>query len=239
MGDLRALKDKAAELVGKGKLEKAAETYRAIVKSDRRDIASRHKLGELLRKLGDGDDAVAEYRQVAAAYAHEGLLIKAVAVCKVILEIDPGHQDTQRMLADLYARRQGAPASASGIRGAVPHLPPAAAPEPVEPEGAWTCGSARRRRRRGATRPGECRPSSIRPGGGRRGESAFGSSSGRPARSCAAGVEKDVVIEPTGLTDEPPRQRGRSRASALLRPRAGGLRALTGRLARWTADGGW
>src|SRR5574341_1063873 len=105
MADLRALKDKAAELVGKGKLEKAAETYRTIVKADRRDVASRHKLGELLRKLGDGDDAIAEYRQVAAAYAHEGQLIKAVAVCKVILEIDPGHQDTQRMLADLYARR--------------------------------------------------------------------------------------------------------------------------------------
>ena len=125
MADLRALKDKAAELVAKGRLAKAVQTYRAIVESDRRDVSSRHKLGELLRKLGDDEGAVAEYRQVADAYARDGLLIKAVAVCKVVLEIDPGHQDTQRMLAELYARRHGAPASASSIRGAVPRIPPA------------------------------------------------------------------------------------------------------------------
>lgn len=132
MADLRALKDRAAELVAKGKLHKAAQTYRAILESDRRDVASRHKLGELLHKLGDDVGAVSEYRQVADAYARDGLLIKAVAVCKVVLEIDPGHQDTQRMLADLYARRLGAPARASSIRGAVPRIPPAelARPKP-------------------------------------------------------------------------------------------------------------
>lgn len=132
MADLRALKDKAAELTAKGKLQKAAQTYRAILESDRRDVASRQKLAELHRKLGDDEGAVAEYRRVADAYARDGLLIKAVAVCKVVLEIDPGHQETQRTLADLYARRQSAPASASSIRGAVPRIPPAppARPEP-------------------------------------------------------------------------------------------------------------
>lgn len=129
MADLRDLKDKAAQLAGKGKLEKAAEAYRAILRSDPRDVASRHKLGELLRKLGNDEGAIAEYRQAADAYARQGLLIKAVAVCKVILEIDPGHEDTQRALADLYARRRAAPASPSGVRGAVPRVPPAALPE--------------------------------------------------------------------------------------------------------------
>ena len=89
MSDLRDQKDRAAQLAGKGKLEKAAEAYRAILRSDPRDVASRHKLGELLRKLGDDHAAIGEYRQVADAYAREGLLIKAVAICKVILEIDP------------------------------------------------------------------------------------------------------------------------------------------------------
>ncbi len=131
MADLRALKDKAAELTAKGKLQKAAQTYRAILESDRRDVASRHKLAELRRKLGDDEGAVAEYRQVADAYARDGLLIKAVAVCKVVLEIDPGHQETQRMLAELYARRRSAPARASSIRGAVPRIPPA---QPARPE---------------------------------------------------------------------------------------------------------
>src|SRR5512139_486226 len=109
MSDLRDQKDRAAQLPGKGKLEKAAEAYRAILRSDPRDVASRHKLGELLRKLGDDHAAIGEYRQVADAYAREGLLIKAVAICKVILEIDPDHQESQRILADLYARRRAAP----------------------------------------------------------------------------------------------------------------------------------
>ncbi|HEU4382469.1 MAG TPA: cyclic nucleotide-binding domain-containing protein [Anaeromyxobacteraceae bacterium] len=113
MADLRELKDRAADLAKKGKLEKAAEAYRDLLEADRGDVDSRHKLGDLLRKLGDSPGAVAEYRQVADAYARQGLLIKAIAVCKVILEVDPFHQDIQQVLAALYARRQAAPAAAA------------------------------------------------------------------------------------------------------------------------------
>ncbi len=136
--DLRQLKDRAAELALKGKLERAAETYREILDADRRDVVSRQKLAEVLRKAGDENGAIAEYRQVADAYARDGLLIKAIAIHKVILEIDPGHDDTQKMLADLYALRRSGPlpsaSGASGIRGSVPRTAPAAiAPERVEP----------------------------------------------------------------------------------------------------------
>jgi CRP-like cAMP-binding protein len=246
MGDLRALKDKAAELVGKGKLEKAAETYRAIVKSDRRDVASRHKLGELLRKLGDGDDAIAEYRQVAAAYAHQGLLIKAVAVCKVILEIDAGHQDTQRMLADLYARRQGAPASASGIRGAVPHVSPAAAPEP-EPEERVELPLGPPAGVIVAAPPGASGdlPPELDPTLAAVGEeesTAFEIILEAAGEARAAGVEKDVVIETDEpLADEPPSPAGAPALPRIplfsdLAPAA--FQALTERLAlRRTAGG--
>ncbi len=134
---LRELKDRAAELVAKAKFKRAAEAYRQILEADRRDVDSRHKLAEVLRRAGDDDGAIAEYRRVADAYARDGLLIKAIAVCKAILEVDSGHGDTQRMLADLYASKQsGSPATASaasGIRGAVPRRPPAA--EAEEPEG--------------------------------------------------------------------------------------------------------
>ncbi len=131
MADLRAMKDKAAELAARGKLEKAAQAYRAILEADRHDAASRHKLGELLRKLGDDRAAIAEYRQVADAWARQGLLIKAIAVCKVILELDPGHRDTQQALAGLYARRQGSPGSASSPGSAAGNAPPGE-PAPTE-----------------------------------------------------------------------------------------------------------
>ncbi|HEY6107102.1 MAG TPA: cyclic nucleotide-binding domain-containing protein [Anaeromyxobacteraceae bacterium] len=245
MGDLRALKDKAAELVGKGKLEKAAETYRAIVRSDRRDVASRHKLGELLRKLGDADGAIAEYRQVADAYAHQGLLIKAVAVCKVILEIDPGHQDTQRMLADLYARRQGAPASASGIRGAVPHLPPGAPePEPEErvelPLGPPAGVIVPARPGAGGELPPELDPTLA--AADEEESTAFEIILEAAGQARAAGVEEDVVVETDEpLSDEPPSPAGAPALPRIplfsdLAPAA--FQALTERLAlRRTAGG--
>src|SRR5262249_55399486 len=61
----------------------------------------------------------------------EGLLLKAIAVCKLILEIDEAHKETQSMLADLYSKKGGrgdtplpikAPAAAAGP-GAPPPLP--------------------------------------------------------------------------------------------------------------------
>ena len=130
MADLRKLKDRAASLAGKGRFAKAAEAYRQILRADSRDASARQKLAEVLRKQGDADGAVAQYRLVADGYGRDGLLAKAIAVCKVILEIDPRHRDTQRVLADLYARRQAGPASASGIRGAVPRIPPLARETP-------------------------------------------------------------------------------------------------------------
>ena len=41
MADLRKLKDKAAELAARGKLEKAAELYREAIEGDRGDVSTR------------------------------------------------------------------------------------------------------------------------------------------------------------------------------------------------------
>jgi CRP-like cAMP-binding protein len=121
MPDLRALKDRAAQLAGKGRLERAAEIYREVLATDPRDLAARQKLAETLRKAGEDSGAIAAYRAVADAYARDGLLIKAIAICKVILELDPEHGDTQSMLAGLYARRRvEVPAPAPSLQDARP-----------------------------------------------------------------------------------------------------------------------
>jgi CRP-like cAMP-binding protein len=116
MAELRKLKDRAAELLNKGKPEKAAEVLREVLEADPKDTGSRQKLAELLRRAGQGAEAIANYRQVADRYARDGFLIKAIAVCKVILEIDPAHVETQTELAQLYARRNGPSAQAAPAR---------------------------------------------------------------------------------------------------------------------------
>jgi CRP-like cAMP-binding protein len=132
MADLRKLKDKAAELAAKGKLERAAEVYRELLGEDPRDVASRQKLAEVLRRAGEVPQAVEAYAQVAERFARDGLLIKAIAICKTILELDPRHQATQRTLADLYGRRAAADGAPPAPRTV---FLPAAAPReaPVVP----------------------------------------------------------------------------------------------------------
>lgn len=108
MADLRKLKDRAAELVEKGRLEKAVDVYREVLAADPKDVATRQKLADALRRTGRDAEAIATYTLVAERYAEDGLLIKAIAICKSILELDPAHAATQAALADLYGARAGA-----------------------------------------------------------------------------------------------------------------------------------
>jgi len=118
MADLRKLKDRAAEHLAKGRYARAAEALAEVVKAEPRDIASRQKLGDALRRAGEPREALLVYRDVADRYARDGQPIKAMAICKLILEIDPEHGEAQRELAVLYAQRRG------GARPA-PATPPA------------------------------------------------------------------------------------------------------------------
>jgi CRP-like cAMP-binding protein len=136
MADLRKLKDKAAELASKGKVEKAAELFREILRADPKDSATCQKLADVLRRGGEIAEAVERYAEVAERFARDGLLIKAIAICKTILELDPEHVVTQRQLADLYSKRNIADAGRAPVRPRpVPAAPPPSAPPPApEPE---------------------------------------------------------------------------------------------------------
>lgn len=103
------LKAEATKFFQKGKYEKAIETYRKLVKADKRDDRSMIRIAECYRKLKKNKEAIAAYRQVATFYANAGFLIKAIAINKQILDIDPDNSDVQAELADLYAKR-GIPA---------------------------------------------------------------------------------------------------------------------------------
>jgi len=104
---IRKLKEDAARLIAKGKLDEACDCYEKVVKADTRDLTARQKLAEIYGRLGKTDRAVHLYQSVAGSYAADGLLLKAIAVCKIILQLDPSHKETQTILADLSTRRRG------------------------------------------------------------------------------------------------------------------------------------
>jgi CRP-like cAMP-binding protein len=106
--DARKVKDEAADAVARGRWKKALECYLMLERAEPRDGSWPQKAGEMNRKLNRTDDAVAAWTRAADRFAGSGFLLKAIAVCKLILEVDPDHQDTQTKLASLYAAR-GAP----------------------------------------------------------------------------------------------------------------------------------
>ncbi len=123
MPDIRKLKDRAAELMTKRRFDKAAESYAKLCQLEPSDLGLRQRLGDAQRLAGRKRDAVLTYQSVADRFAREGLLLKAIAVNKVILELDPSHTATQETLALLYAQRQGR----------APTPPPRAEPAPAAP----------------------------------------------------------------------------------------------------------
>lgn len=65
------------------------------------------------------EEALSEYGQLAEAWARQGWLVRAIALCKVILRLEPDHEPTRRLLSVLDARRLD-PMAPSGP--AVPRL---------------------------------------------------------------------------------------------------------------------
>jgi CRP-like cAMP-binding protein len=102
---LRKLKDKASSAFSDSRWKEALRSYAEIVEEDPTEIAARIKIGDIHRRLGNRKDAITAYEPVARHYAEDGLLLKAIAVCKLILSVDATHTKTQDMLANLYSKR--------------------------------------------------------------------------------------------------------------------------------------
>src|SRR6476659_9645532 len=77
------------------------------LKEEASRLTANQKLAELYARMGKIHESVVEYQAVAGSYAADGLLLKAIAVCKIILQIDPNHKETQHILADLSTKRRG------------------------------------------------------------------------------------------------------------------------------------
>ncbi|QRK12448.1 cyclic nucleotide-binding domain-containing protein [Archangium violaceum] len=100
---VRQYKDSAAANILQGKPAEALADYRKVVELSPNDSAARLKVAELLAQLGQRQEAVREFHHLAIRYAAEGQTLHAIAACKLILALDPGHQETQENLASLIA----------------------------------------------------------------------------------------------------------------------------------------
>ena len=92
----------AQKYLQKGQLDKAIKEFERLVEDDPNDVRTLLKIGDLQVRKGDQQAATKTYGSVAKYYSDQGFFLKAVAVYKHILKLDPNLQDINQRLAELY-----------------------------------------------------------------------------------------------------------------------------------------
>jgi tetratricopeptide (TPR) repeat protein len=92
----------AQKFTAKGQFEKAITEYQKLLKSDPNDIRTWLKMGDLYTRMGARKEATQTYLRVAEHYKKSGFHLKAVAVYKQVLKLDPTLIDVYELLGDAY-----------------------------------------------------------------------------------------------------------------------------------------
>jgi tetratricopeptide (TPR) repeat protein len=100
--DKNKIIDGAAKLVAKGAFDKAIREYQKVVDLDPRDVRVLQKMGELFQKKGDNPQAASFFTRVAEVYAQDGFFLKAVALYKQVLKLNPELVEVNVKLAELH-----------------------------------------------------------------------------------------------------------------------------------------
>ena len=96
----------ARKYQSRGQYDKAIGQYKKLIDADKRDVRSLLKIGDLYVRKGDRGSAIETYESVAGHYAQQGFFLKAIAVYKQILKLDPSRLDAQVRLGEMYEQLQ-------------------------------------------------------------------------------------------------------------------------------------
>jgi tetratricopeptide (TPR) repeat protein len=92
----------AAKLVAKGAYDKAIKEYQKVLEVDPKDIRVLQKMGELYQKKNDNAQAAHFFTKVAESYSSDGFFLKAVALYKQVLKLNPNLLEVNLKLAELH-----------------------------------------------------------------------------------------------------------------------------------------
>jgi len=95
----------AEKYVARGKIEPAIREYRKLLEENPNDINTLNRVGDLYARIQRIDEAVDFFNQIAEQYASEGFFVKAIAIYKKIIKLDPTRLDVYENLAELYHRQ--------------------------------------------------------------------------------------------------------------------------------------
>ena len=103
--DKNAVLDNAQKYAAQGKIAEAITEWKKLADLSPNDGTPYNAIGDLHLKKNATNDAVEAYFKAAAAFRAGGVALKAIAVFKKILKIDPNQLLAYKCLADLNAER--------------------------------------------------------------------------------------------------------------------------------------
>ena len=100
--DRNKVLEAAQKYLAKGQYDKAIAEYQKVLQADPKDVRTLLKIGDIHTKKGSTREACDAYLKVGEAYTQQGFHLKAVAVYKQILKLDPQRIDVYLKLASNY-----------------------------------------------------------------------------------------------------------------------------------------
>ena len=102
----KALREKGQRYLNKGELAKALVEFKRLAEVNPEDLQVQVQIGDLLRKVGREPESLIRYKYVLSEYVKTGLFLQAIALCKLVLKLDPEDEETIQVLKDLSSRKE-------------------------------------------------------------------------------------------------------------------------------------
>ncbi len=110
--DLRKLREEANAATAAGKYKRALTAYLELERYEPNDAQWSKRAAETYRRLGKDRDAIDAYARAVDRYAQSGFLVQAIAVCKLILQIDPKNDEALRRISSINEQIGAGPSRA-------------------------------------------------------------------------------------------------------------------------------
>ena len=95
----------AEKFVARGRLEAAIKEYRKVLAENPNDANTLNRVGDLYARIERFGEAVKLFTQIAEQYTRDGFFVKAIAIYKKIIKLDPTSLPVYERLAELYHRQ--------------------------------------------------------------------------------------------------------------------------------------
>jgi CRP-like cAMP-binding protein/tetratricopeptide (TPR) repeat protein len=153
--DLRKLREDANAATAAGKYKRALAAYLELERFEPNDAQWSKRVAETYRRLGKDRDAIDAYARSVDRYAQGGFLVQAIAVCKLILQIDPKNDEALRRISSINEQIGAGPSRAVAMAEHNTSLADSAAVAALRnrPEGTGSHGTLAERRKKISSNP--------------------------------------------------------------------------------------